>query len=166
MTRVNQKTVLMWALYALFFLAVLLLQDAVFSKYTIRGARPVLVPLAVFCTAAHTDAENGGLFGLFAGLFWALTGAADGGLMLLFMTFGGVLCGYLCSAFFHPRVLPAAVLSMLCLALCLLSCGLIRIYLEGLSLRSLTPVGLQLLMALPAAPLAHWCCKAIRKAGP
>ena len=166
MARLNRRTVLMWALYALFFLTVLLVQDAVLSKYQLRGARVVLVPLAVFAVGVHTDAEKGGLFGLLTGLFWALTGAADGGLMLFFITFGGVLCGYLCSAFFHPRVLPAAVLSVLCLAMCLLAPALIRIYLEGLSLRSLIPVGFQLLMALPAAPLCHWCCKAIRKAGP
>ena len=165
MTRLNKRTILMWALYALFFLTVLLLQDAVLSKYSLRGARPVLVPLAAFCTALHTDAEKGGLFGLITGVFWALTGAADGGLMIFFMTFGSVLCGYLCSAYFHPRVLPAVVLSMLSLALCLLSGGLSRVYIEGLCLRSLAPVGLQLLMALPAAPLMHWCCKAIRKAG-
>ncbi len=166
MARLNRRTILMWALYALFFLIVLLVQDAVLSKYAFRDARAVLVPLAAFCTAVHTDAEKGGLFGLLTGLFWALTGAADGGLMLLCMTFGGVLCGYLCSAFFHPRVLPAVVLSMLCLALCLLSGALIRMYLEGLGLRSLIPVSIQLLLALPAAPLFHWCCKAIRKAGP
>jgi len=166
MARINRKTILMWALYALFFLIVLLVQDAVLSKFALRGARVVLAPLTVYCTAAHTDAEKGGLFGLLAGLFWALVGAADGGLMLFCMTFGGVLCGYLCSSFFHPRVLTTVVLSMLCLALCLLSGALIRIYLEGLSLRSLAPVGIQLLLALPAAPLLHWCSKAIRKAGP
>lgn len=166
MARINRKTILMWVLYALFFLIVLLVQDAVLSKFALRGARVVLAPLTVYCTAAHTDAEKGGLFGLLTGLFWALTGAADGGLMLFCMTFGGVVCGYLCSAFFHPRALPTVVLSMLCLALCLLSGALIRIYLEGLSLGSLAPVGIQLLLALPAAPLFHWCSKAIRKAGP
>jgi len=98
MARINRKTILMWALYALFFLIVLLVQDAVLSKFALRGARVVLAPLTVYCTAAHTDAEKGGLFGLLAGLFWALVGAADGGLMLFCMTFGGVLCGYLCSS--------------------------------------------------------------------
>lgn len=166
MARPNRRTVLMWALYALFFLIVLLVQDAVLSKYTVHGARVVLVPVAAACVAVHTDAERGGLFCLLAGLFWTLTGASDGGLMLLCMTFSGAVCGYLCSSFFHPRVLPAVVLSMLGLALCLCVGGLIRMYLEGLSFRSMIPIGTQLLLALPASPVLHWCCKAIRKAGP
>ncbi len=165
MARTNRRTILMWVLYALFFLVVLLLQDAVFSKYSFWGVRIVLAPLATACVAAHTGTEKGGLFCLLCGLFWALTGASDGGITLFFMTFAGVLCGYLCSAFFHPRVLPVAVLSLLSLAMCLVPASLVRIYLEGLNLRSLAPVGLQVLLAVPAAPLLHWCSKAIRKVG-
>lgn len=161
----KKKSILKWALYALYFLFCLLVQDVLLGKYAFRGVPFCLAPAAAATVACREGAEKGGLFCLFAGLFWAWWGAADGGLMVLLLTFGGCLCGYLCAAVFHVRIAPICLLSLGCLLLTLGVQYLIHIYLEGLSLLSLGRLFFQLLLALPFCPLFHWACKAIGKVG-
>ena len=166
MSQQKKRTILLWALYALFFLLILLLQDVVLGKYSLRGVRLCLIPMAAAAVAVQTGPDKGGLFCLFAGIFWALSGADDGGAMVFFMTFTGTISGYLCVSYFHPRLLPSVLLSVLSLALTLGPVYLAHIYLEGLSLASLGPFGWQMLFSLPFSPVFYWCCKVIRKAGP
>ena len=161
----KKKILLKWALYALFFLACLLVQDVLLGKYALQGVPFYLAPAAAATVACREGAEKGGLFCLLASLFWAWWGAGDGGLMVLLVTFGGCLCGYLCASVFHVRILPICVLSLGCLAMTLGVQYLIHIYLEGLGFASMGKFFFQLLLALPFCPLFHWVCRSIGKVG-
>lgn len=162
----RNKNLSMWALYALFFLAVLLLQDVLLGRFSALGAGIILAPMAVCAVAVHTGAEKGALFCLVASTVWALGGAADGGLMILLLTLTGAVCGYLCESVLQRWLVPAAILCVASLALTLLAQYAIHIYLEELTGRSLLILLLQLAISLPFAPLFVWVCGLMRKVGP
>lgn len=162
----RRRNVLMWALYALLFLAVLLLQDCILGKFRIFKASFCLIPLLTCAVAVHTGPEEGGIFALIVGVVWALSGATDGGLMIFLMTFSAVVAGYLCGNVFGNWLLPASGVCLVGYALCLLVHYGIRIYLLEMHVESFVTLLVQLLLALPFAPLFVWCCQAIRKAGP
>lgn len=162
----RKKTVTMWALYALFFLAVLLVQDAMLGRVTLWGASLMLVPAAAFAVAVHTGAEEGGLFCLIASIVWALSGAADGGLMILLLTFCGIVCGYLATSVLQSWLIPASALCLVALALTLGISYAVHIYLEELAKSGIRVYLLQVGMSLPFVPLFVWVCDRIRKVGP
>lgn len=155
----------MWALYALFFLCVLLLQDTVLGKFTFFGGAACLAPAAAVCIAVQTGAEKGGLCCLLAGVLLTLSGTSDGGLWILFLTVSGCLCGWLCESVFHPRLIPTVVLSLLCTVVTLSADYLIHMYLEGLPFGGVFFLFRQVLPAVPLTPVFYWCCKAVRKVG-
>jgi len=122
--------------------------------------------MAVCAVAVHTDAEKGGFFCLIASTVWALSGAADGGLMILFLTLTGALCGHLSASVFQRWIVPASLLIWGSLALTLGAQYAIHIYLEELTGKSLLIYLLQMGISLPFAPLFAWVCDNIRKVGP
>lgn len=151
--------------YALFALLSLLLQESLFSRLPVAGVTAVLLPVTVACAAMHLGTERGALFGLCAGALWALSGAADGGLLLLAAAVSGALCGWLCDAVFSRSLLTAFLLTALSLFLALFPPLLVRLYLSGggtaLLLLTLRQAALSLLLCLPAYPLG----KRLGKAG-
>lgn len=161
----KRKNILMWGLYALFFLIVLLLQDVLLGKFAIAGVRLLLIPMAVACVAVQTGAEKGGAFALAAGVIWALSGAANGGVSLVALTFCGLGCGYLCDAVFHRRLGAAVLLCLMTQIVTLLAVFFVRSYLEAAGLGSLRLMLRQILLSLPLSPLFYWCCREIRKVG-
>jgi hypothetical protein len=77
----------------------------------------------------------------------------------------GALCGWLCAAVFHPRLLPTTVLSLLSLTVILAVISLIHIYLEGLHFQTVFRIFRQVASAVPFAPVFYWCAKAVGKVG-
>lgn len=73
----------MWALYALLLLAVAVIQGVIFGRARYFGTKLSLIPVAVACIAMHGGAEDGGVFGLAAGLFWCLSGGDGGGVLII-----------------------------------------------------------------------------------
>ena len=161
----RRKQTLMWALYALFFLAVLILQDTVLARLQPFGAPFCIVPVAALCVAMQQGGEKGGIFCLGAGLLLALSGTSDGGLWIFFLVLAGALCGWLCAAVFLPRLLPTTVLCLLSLTVILAVISLIHIYLEGLHFQTVFRIFRQVASAVPFAPVFYWCAKAVGKVG-
>ena len=101
-----------WFWYAMAVVPVWLAEDLIFSRFTLFGVSPMLLPLAVVAVAVLEGPVAGAGFGLGVGLLWsaspggvgalsvaclALAGAAAGGLAqyILKQTYAGCL---LCSA--------------------------------------------------------------------
>lgn len=75
---VQRKAVLKWGLYAGVEVAALLLQDVVFTQFSIFGGTVVLVPAVIFLVAVLQDEESGALFALLSALFYHFSGSAPG----------------------------------------------------------------------------------------
>lgn len=162
----KRKRALMWGLYALLFLLTLILQGTVLGHLPILGVKCVPMPLLFACAAVWTGAEAGALYALLAGLFYALTGAADGPAVLA----TGVLCaavsGYACEAFFTRRLFSGLLSGLTGLFLTLAVFYLTRLYFDGGGAAVLLSALRQFLVTAPLCLPMYLLCKWIRKVGP
>lgn len=161
----SYRNLLMWSLYALLFLAAVVVQTVFFGDVRFWGVKLSLIPAVIACIAMHTDHEHGAVFSLAAALFWQATGANGGSLGLVTLTVTGVLTGWLCDSVFVRR-LPLAVVFSACAVVLHEGCVLLlRCYLEQADWSSWLQLPIQAALILPAAPVFYFLAKAIRKAG-
>ena len=92
------KTIIMWLLYALLFLAVMLLQTVLFGRLRFWGVKLNLMPIVITCIGLWIGHEAGGFFGLIAALIWSAIGADDGSLAIVSFTLIGIFAGWLCDS--------------------------------------------------------------------
>ena len=166
MSQTKKQQIAMWGLFALFCLAILLLQDVILGKYTPFGAKFFLLPVAALCVAMHTDTVSGGWFCLLTALFWFLCGGGDAGLYLFLLPLLGCLCSHWCQTVLQLTALTASLLSIGGLLVMQCAALAVRMYLEGVGPAALRLPLLQGLLARPFAPVCHLCCRRIRKVGP
>lgn len=159
------KTILMWALYALLFLAVMLLQTVLFGRLRFLGVKLSLMPILMACIGLWTGHEAGGLFGLIAGMVWSWTGADDGSLSIVSFTLIGILSGWLCDSLFSRRFVPAMGLSLAAVFCHELALFLLKYYLESAAGGLLVWVFSTSVLSLLTAPVLYLLAKAIGKAG-
>ncbi len=161
----RSRNLIMWGLYALLFLAVLLVQTVLFGRLRFFGVKLNLMPVVIVCIGLWTGHEAGGLFGLLAAVVWFLTGADDGSLSIVSFTLAGILSGWFCDNLFRRRLFPCLVLSLAALLAHEGVLFLLKFFLEGAeaSLALWVPVtaGLSLL----PVPVIYLLSKAIGKAG-
>ena len=160
----NYCRVIMWAVYGLFFLLISLLQTVVFGDLRIGGAKLCLLPVAVVCVAACNGHESGALFGLLAGLFWALSGGQDGPVAMVTFTVCGIFSGWLCDSLFARRFLPSIFLSLGALVVHQSVFFLLQRWIGG----AVVPaqwLWRSVLLSWPSAVVMSPLCKLIRKAG-
>lgn len=160
----RQKKSLMWLYYALLTLLCSLLETAVFSRLPIFGVRIVLIPSLVALVGACRGADEGGAFGLLAGLFWAFSGVGSPAVILL-LTAAGCFGGYLCDALLTRRLLSALIASAIALLGTLVLAAMLHAYLHGGSGRVIFAAILQAIFSLPAAAALYFPVQAIGKVG-
>lgn len=83
---------LKWFWYAIALLPVWLAEDLVFSRFSILGVSPMLLPLAVTAVAVLEGSVGGAGFGLGAGLLWSAS-LTDGLPAVLGLALAGALTG-------------------------------------------------------------------------
>ena len=159
------KTALMWGLYAVLFLAVLLMQTLVFGRSRFFGVKLNLIPVVIVCIALWVGHEAGGVFGLAAGFVWFLTGADYGSLSIVTLTVCGILSGWLCVNLF-PRRFGSALI--LCIGGLLLHEGiqfLLKYYLAQADGSMLIWIPVTAGLSALSCPVIYLLAKAIGKAG-
>ena len=163
----NQKyrNYIMWALYALLFLLVMLVQTTVFGRVRFYGVKLNLMPVVMVCIAMGVGHEAGGLFGLVAAVVWFAAGADDGVLAMVSFTLMGILAGYLCDAVFSRRFLPAFFLTLGALVFHEGAVFLLKYYLEGAAGELIRWVPVSAGLSVLACPVIYPAAKAIRKVG-
>ena len=159
------KNALMWALYGVLFLFVTVFQTVTFGQARFFGVKLSLIPVAAACIAMHTGGENGALFGLLAGTFWCLTGAAGGALHIVLLTLCGAVVGYLCDRYLVRRLLSALLMSLLALTFCQTVLFLFQCYLGTIHIGTIYTLPIQIGLSLLACPPVYLGAWAIRKVG-
>jgi len=109
LTRLQQKQVLKWALYALILLVLSLVQDVVLCRFRLFGGTSDLVPCGIFIISMLEETQNGSVFALAASGFYLLSGSSPGPHVLVLITVLAVLASALRQTYLHPR-LPAMLL--------------------------------------------------------
>ena len=163
--RERYKKALMWALYALLLLAVAVIQGVIFGRARYFGTKLSLIPVAVACIAMHGGAEDGGVFGLAAGLFWCLSGGDGGGVLIILCTLCALAAGYLCDRYLVRRLLSALIMSLLALTVCQTILFLLQCYLGTIYIGTIYTLPIQIGLSLLSCPLIYLGAWAIRKVG-
>ena len=100
----QQRRYLKWILFSLLCLALLVLQDVLFSRLSLYGATVDMVPCALMMICVLQGAEGGSVFLLVSALVYYLSGSAPGVYVILLIPLMGTLAaafrqGYLRKGF-------------------------------------------------------------------
>ena len=87
LTRKQQKALLKWVFYALFLIALSVVQDVLLSRVRLFGATTELVPCAIFLICLIEGTHTGSVFSLTAGLLYLFSGTAPGPYSMVAITF-------------------------------------------------------------------------------
>lgn len=165
-TRRQWRTFLKWALYAITFLATLVIQGVILSRNPLLGVKVNLVPYFVGCVCIIEGADSGSVFALIVSFAWALAGADLGFVSILVLTLGSMSLGLLMQNLLRQHVLTCIVC---CFALCL--CHDSLIFLLRLFLRTVTPQQYfrillpSVLLGVPSCPVFNYLFRLISRVG-
>ena len=76
LTKLQQKQVLKWTLYALILLILSVLQDVVLSRFRLFGATTDLIPCTIILICMIEGSHRGSLFALISGCLYLFSGSA------------------------------------------------------------------------------------------
>lgn len=85
LTRLQQRSVLRWGLYALLLVVLSVLQDVILCRIHIFGATTELVPCGIFLICVTEGLEKGSVFSLIAACIYLFSGTPAGNYVLVFI---------------------------------------------------------------------------------
>jgi len=91
----QRKVLLKWGLHALVCLALLIVQDVIMSRVSIRGATTDLVAGAIILITVVSGVYDGSLFAIIASLLFVFSGSSPGPYAVAYLTIFGVGAGLL-----------------------------------------------------------------------
>lgn len=162
----RQRVMIKWILYAALALLALLLQTSVLGNVRLLGVQFCLLPVAVACVAAREGKDNGAVFGLACGVFWALSGTQYGPVYILALPVAGALVGLACEMWMRRSLASSLLLSF---GTVLLAEGSVCVYLIAVGSIPAAAFGRVVLPAclisLLFVPLFHLCAGGTAKLG-
>ena len=90
LTQLQRRHLLRWTLHALVCLLLLIVQDVIMSRVSIRGATTDLVPMAILLITVVADVYEGSLFAIVASTFYVFSGSAPGPWAIAYITVLGI----------------------------------------------------------------------------
>ena len=155
-----------WALYSLLLLCAMLVQTVLLGKVMIFGTKIDPVSLVIFCVCLREGPERGGLFALLGSVFWALSGADQGALLIFLLTVLPILASVLLRKIFVRSFFSDLISCGLLLLLTHTGDFLLRL-INGtvagkLYFTRLLPT---VLVTLLFQPLIYWLVKIVEKIG-
>jgi len=115
LTHQQQLRLLKWALYALWLVALSVLQDVILSQMHIGGATTDLVPCGIFLICILEGAEQSSIFTLVASVLYLFSGTASGPYAMVLITVLAIVVsifrqGYLQKGFYAAMLCTAIAL--------------------------------------------------------
>lgn len=156
---------IMYALYAMLFVTVIVLQTVIFGDRKFFGVKISLIPVVIVCIAMRLEHEPAAFFSLGAGLFWQLSGADGGSLAIVTLPVIGILTAWLFQYYYAPRLPMALLFSVGAVLIHEGSLFLIKCYLEQALWSGWLWVPLQAALAVPVCLVLYLPAKWLRKAG-
>ena len=165
-TRQQWRTLLKWALYAVAFIAALVIQGVILSRHPLFGVKVNLVPWFVGCVCFIEGGDSGSIFALIVSLAWALSGSDLGFVSILVLTCGSMGLGLLMQNYLRPHLITCVVLCLI-LALCHDSAiFLLRLFLHTVTPRQYLRICLPgTLLGLPSSVLFYYLFGPIHRVG-
>ena len=116
LTKLQQKQVLKWTLYALILLILSVLQDVVLCRLRLWGGTTDLFPCAIFTICLMEGTQRGCVFSLVASIFYLLSGTSPGTHILVLITLLSVLVTALQQTYLHKGFLATLLSAVAAMA--------------------------------------------------
>ena len=108
LTKLQQKQLLKWCLYALVLIILSLVQDVVLCRFRFLGGTTALVPCGIFTICMLENTQQGSVFALVSACLFFLSGAAPGAHVIVLITVLAILLSALQQTYLQPGF-PAVV---------------------------------------------------------
>ena len=116
LTKLQQKHVLKWGLYALMLIVLSLLQDVVMCRMRFFSGTTDLIPCAIFTICLLEGTHRGSVFALVASILFLISGSAPGAHVLVLITVLAVLATAFQQTYLHPGFVATVLCSTLAMA--------------------------------------------------
>lgn len=113
LTKLQQRQLLRWSLFALICIAALVLQDVIMSGFSLLGATTDLVPAAILLISVTIGSHQGSVFALVAAMVYYFAGSAPGPYAIAAVSVLGI-AGALFREYFWRRGFASDVLCAAC----------------------------------------------------
>lgn len=113
LTKLQQKQVLKWGLYAVLLVLVSVIQDVVLCRLRIYGGTTDLVPCGIFLICALEGSHSGSLFALLASIGYLFSGSAPGPQVLVLITVLGAFTAILQQTYLQTGLRSAMLCTLL-----------------------------------------------------
>jgi len=90
LTKLQQRQLLRWTLFAALCILGLVLQDVILSRFSLLGATTDLVPCAILLISVAIGSEQGSYFSLIASSLYYFSGSAPGPYAIAFLSILGI----------------------------------------------------------------------------
>ncbi len=164
MARNKHRTLVKALILAPYLILLYILQSTVFTRLTLMGEKPLLLPMAVAGIALFLGRVDGGVFGLFAGMLTDLSYNQATVQFTLLLTLMGIFLGILSDTVLvqgFPSFLVSSVLELLLISAFQ---ALSLVVLRGAPLSVTAAVGLRqsvysLIFAIPVYYVSRFLCR-------
>ena len=112
LTKLQQKQVLKWFLYAFVLIILSVLQDVVLCRFRIFGGCTDLVPCGIFLICILEGSHQGSIFALVAAFLYLTSGSAPGSHVLILITLPAILVSILRQVYLRPNLLSAILCTL------------------------------------------------------
>lgn len=113
LTKLQQKQVLKWSLYALVLMILSVIQDVVLARLRIYGGTTDLIPCAIFLICILEGSQQGSIFALVSSFLYLMSGSSPGPHAIVLITLLGVLAAIVREVYLQPGLLAAWLCTLL-----------------------------------------------------
>ncbi|MBO5836491.1 MAG: hypothetical protein J6Q92_01190 [Oscillospiraceae bacterium] len=165
LTQQQRKTLLKWLLYALFLVALSVVQDVLLCRVRIFGATTELVPCGIFLICLAEGLEGGSVFSLVASGLYLFSGTAAGYYSIPLITALAVAVTFFRQAYLKKGFLATMLCTVFAVTVYEMLVFFIGAFLELTSLSRIGGFFLMAMMTNLAAPVLYPVVRAISTIG-
>ena len=165
LTQQQRKTLLKWLLYALFLVALSVVQDVLLCRVRIFGATTELVPCGIFLICLAEGLEGGSVFSLVASGLYLFSGTAAGYYSIPLITTLAVAVTFFRQAYLKKGFLATMLCTVFAVTVYEMLVFFIGAFLELTSLSRIGGFFLMAMMTNLAAPVLYPVVRAISTIG-
>lgn len=117
LTKLQQKQLLKWVLYALILLTLSVLQDVVLCRFRLHGGSTELVPCGIFVICILEGSHRGSVFALIASFLYLLSGSSPGPHSMVLITLMAILVTVFLQAYLRQHFLSVLLCTAFAMAM-------------------------------------------------
>lgn len=165
LTKLQQKQVLKWFLYALVLILLSLLQDVVLCRFRFFGGTTALVPCGIFTICMLEDPQQGSIFALVSSVLFVMSGSSPGSHAIVLITVLSVLLCAIQHTYLQVGFLSVLLSTVLAMAIYELAIFGFCLLVEQVTLGKYMSFVIPAVFSAAIVPVVYPFAKAIHRIG-